>query len=186
MEITKVKNLINRVEDLGSDTQPLRDLLLALKTKSINFSNISDLVNLLDEIVTSSGFAKHSNPMQVSVLLKQIKQSMVVGNSTSTNQDNTGNNQNVGVSTELLAAILEIKSNLNDLKNIKQSSTVITRSVENYTILDKKQPIEIEKAFVNPIDDVKVDNIKANITFETKAGSNLDSKLSKLKNFKKG
>lgn len=182
MDINFVKTLISRVEYLGLDTESLRDLIKYTHSNEVSLSNYSQSLKALDIILTTVRFDSNSQPPQVSMLLKQLDKRLQNRNEEKANPVATQNSSgDVGLTSEIMASLLDIKSTLAGLNKPQQGQQQNPHSIGNHI-----DAIEMSTVFVNPIDQSKVDDIKATVSIESKVGGNIQSKLDKLKNLKKG
>lgn len=185
MDVNFVKALISKVEFLGVDTQTLRDLLTLSQTGEVVIANYSQALKTLDSVLNSKLFEGNSQPPQISMLLKQLERRLqnrhLEGNNTQS-QTKTDPSQDL-LTSEILTSLLDIKSTLS---KINQGPT--QQIVYNQNAPASKDPggVEMPTVFVNPIDEAKVDNIKANVSIDSKVGDNIQNKLDRLKNLKKG
>ena len=174
-----IKELIFKIEYLGIDTQPLRDLLNLLRTNKELMSNYKESLDILDTLASRS-----SSPeliTQVGILLKDLHVKVLnpqqnISSSSSNASSNSNNNSSV---LEIMTKLLDIKNDLNQIK-----STRGTPGNKEY-VNENPSELSIGRVFVNPISSTKVDNIKSNVKIDSQVGEDITSKLDKLKKLKK-
>lgn len=184
MDNNFIKILISRVESLGLDTQCLRDLISLSHKGEISLVTYSQALNTLDSILSSYRFEANSQPPQISMLLKQLEKRIQNRHEESKVQAKPTevNVQEALMTSEILSSLMDIKSTLANLNTQQPQNS----NQSSHQINDHFNSVEMSTVFVNPIDQNKVDNIKANVSIDSKVGDNIQSKLDKLKNLKKG
>jgi len=186
------KSLISRVKYLGFDTKSLNELYSLLSKKGFNYHPYLHILATLKN-QTSKSFLSNSKPTAIGILLKQLekklrnkaylKQEVINPDIKESNLDtedlksfiketvtSMGGEVN-NFNRDLLKAIENLNSNIKQIKTESEDES-ISRN-------------EIDSVFINPIDEEKVDNIKANVTIEVERGDNIKSKVDRLKQLSK-
>lgn len=157
-----LKSLLSKVELLGLDCQPIRNLLTNIK----GATPLKAILQALDVLVSSNNFRPNSQPHQVQILLQKLDQ-----------LSKTPGSQESNLNVEMLNAILDIKNEISQLK----FNTVKYQDEQR----DKEdQLVELDRVFINPIDESS--ELKGSVNIEAEKIHNISDKLSKLKQFKKG
>lgn len=192
-----LKHLITKIEFLGLDTQPLRDLYSKVRSKNFD---ISSYLHLLSTLQKQADRFKVSGcqPTSITLLLKQLdkklkqgpissqKNGRIVQGQPQSNIDldqlkymiedtvRSFSGNTADSNKQLLNAIDTLNQSVKHIKKsdyIKQESDNVTNEIES-------------SVFVNPIDEKEVEQIKTNVSINTQKGSSVKSKLDRLKSLK--
>ena len=182
MDISFVKILISKVEYLGLDTETLRDLIKLSQAKELELDQFSQALSALDSILSTRLFESNSQPPQVSMLLKQLDKRIQARSELKPKVGNEAGQSDV-LTSEILSSLMDIKSSLSKINN---NPNQIGPSYNPVQASSGETSVDMATVFVNPIDESKMDSIKANVSIDSKVGDNIQSKLDRLKNLKKG
>lgn len=205
----RIKKLISSVENLGLDTQPLRDLL---QDRKKDLSSIETrLANLEREVVNHP---PGSQPQQVQIMIKHLKpkeesypefETRKIRLSTESFSDSSRNKESDS-SDKMLKSTLSKMNELVEKLSQHPSATgeasqsqllemieALTQKVDNIqtvSIASGATPIDpdlpkISEGFVSPLDEEEVRKISGQINVEPKKGKSLSSSLNKLRDLKR-
>lgn len=183
MDLNLLKKLLTSTEVLGVDAQPLRDFITAFQAKQVSGDEFKHLLMTLANIINAHKFAPNSHPVQVQMLLQQLKQAMEKKAASKASAPEAVPSD---INMHLLNALLEIKSEVKNLKDGIPQSQVITQVIHQQAgEAEKHESPTLGPVFVNPLEDTK--EIKGNVTIEAKTeGTGIANKLNRLKELKRG
>lgn len=172
----RLKVLITKVEKLGIDTQPIRDLL---SQGSVNLEYEAVVKNLENEVVK---YAPNSQPHSVQLLLKRLRprpqsskfRPSDINLRTENYVVSQGNDGNVA---KTQALILDQLKALNDRVSRLKGGVVEEEE-------DPNMP-KFQDAFVNPIDEEEVKSVKGHVKIVPKKGKSMSDALKNLKQLRK-
>lgn len=166
---------------MGLDTQSIRDLIALSQNGEVILKDYNNYINALETIISKNIFNANSQPVQVDLILKQLSKKLANRENTIKKKTDNEVNQEL-LNSEILSTLLELKK---DIHSIKQVGTPVYVQPAQSVQQDNTNVSALERVFVNPIDESKVDSIKSSVSIESKVGDNIGDKLNKLKNFKK-
>ena len=173
--IHTIKELIFKIEVLGIDTQPIRDLMFAYRGDKNLISNFKDELEILNILLTKGN--KPETIKQIDVILKDLH--FKVLNPKKVEGPKTESNNSSSV-LDIMSKLLDIKADLNEIKSNKNVGGGQTFREDN------SNDLSIARVFIDPIDKSKEENIKSNVNIDSEAGGNISNKLNKLRKIKKG
>lgn len=175
MDCNLFKTLIDNIDFVGLDTQPLRDLFDYSNQKLLDLNKFNIYISTLVNLFFTNKFEQNSKPEIVKQVISKIDHDISVN----INYNHTTNNENNFINSQLmLETLMDIK---NELATIKESRTIITASKNEQDFVD-----DLQRVFVNPIDSFKGKEIQSNINIDETVSNTIDTKLNKLKKLKKG
>jgi hypothetical protein len=172
MDCNLFKTLVDNIDFVGLDTQPLRDLFSKSNNNQIDIKKFDSHINNLINVFFTRNFEKDSKPEIVKLILIQLEHDLL--NTINSNPTTLSNND----SPFLLEALMDIKQELRDLRNYNPTNT----RDQN----EKDFSEDIRRVFVNPLDSVKYNELQSNVNIEETISNTIDNKLNKLKKLKRG
>lgn len=176
MEVSRLLNILDKIEGLKVDSQPIRDTISKLQNQ-IDVQGIENQVELLEVILSTKKFSAGEKPAQLVVLLKQIQEIQAGATKKSLKVNTTPQPSNM--SNEILGLLSDLKKEMQDLKNTARQPI----NIQQEPVRQKSQIMEPLPIFINP--NIKDVDIKSNLTIDSKKGGELTDKLSKLKNIRR-
>lgn len=191
-----IRALVSKVEFLGLDTQPLRDFYTLLNDSDFNLDPYVHTITTLKNQV-SKPYSPNSQPTAIALILRELDKKIkdkVHLNADSLKADSTGG---VNLNADDIRNLIEdtMRNMSGQTNNINQELLKVVDSLntsvqglkrsDSYREKNESNEKQIEEVFVNPIDEKKVENIKGNITIDSKKGNNIKNKLNKLKSLSK-
>ena len=115
MEISRLLNILDKIEGLKVDSQPIRDLISKVQNQ-LEVQGIENQIELLEVVLSTKKFAPGEKPAQLVVLLKQVQeiQSGAIKKLTSKPSTLT---QSSNMSNEILGLLSDLKKEMQDLKS---------------------------------------------------------------------
>jgi hypothetical protein len=202
-----IKELLTGVEKLGLDTQALRDFQVAGRSGQLDekpykhiLATLQDQVNkalsgkaepaavrlLLNRLdkrlqIDLAGKSEVQESRQVTMSeeeLRQLLQSVGrVANKVESAPETVSQTESPSLNEEILHQLRLVNEEVKQLKDMRVPETEGTKS---------SSPIMVDNVFVNPIDEDKVKELKANVTIEERSKKkNLKDKINRLKELKR-
>lgn len=173
MVLKLLKSILNKLEIFSIDTQLVRDILSEFQQGNSKYEKALETLKALNNILDED--KSYIDDVPVHMLLNQLRK-------IKDKEENLDDNNYVN--NDLLKILVDIKSDINELKN-KESTIVTTNYDNNYqpASTKSKNSVELNSVFVKP--EIREDNLKTNIKIEAKEGNNVLDKLQKLRKFKK-
>jgi len=202
----RLKSLLNKVEALGLDTQPIRDLMA---TKEVDLKDYEGrIVNLEREA------KKHppgSQPQQVQIMVKHLTprpKEATFGEKLNLTAENYVIQKHEAVTDpNLTNAIEALAQQIADQKNrpvepttpstqssgngeVLEAIKALNDKVDNIKFVSPETKIDpdapkIKEGFVNPLDEEEVKKLKGEVHVVPKKGKPITSSLKKLRDLKK-
>jgi len=201
----RLKNLLNSVEKLGLDTQPIRDLLIA---KDVDLSDYERrVVNLEREV------KKHppgSQPQQVQIMVKHLTpkpKEATFGNKLNLTAENYVVQKHEAVTDPNLTNAIEVLAQqISDQKlqaaaaphthqqtgngEVLDAIKALNEKVDSIKVISGQPEVDPEapkmkEGFVNPLDEEEVKKLKGEVHVVPKKGKPITSSLRKLRDLKK-
>lgn len=170
----ELRVLLSKLEYLGVNCQPIRDLMDKSKNDTGIVSYFNPILSALESIISSSALAPNSSPLPVEMLLRQLAKGLVdykpaaVPSSAPAPAPST--------SPELIEVLLDLKRDISELKNQNSGSG------QQSATIPAQSSIGMSPVFINPLDEKE---LKGNVSIEEKSGSNISNKLERLKQLKR-
>jgi hypothetical protein len=180
MKLKELNNLLNQIELLAVDTQPIRDLINIIQLQPNRENKFKSLLDTLRQVLNLNFFKPGSCPQEVVVLLDSIRDKIVEPDEDENVQSKVSayNNKDMLI----LSTLVGIKKEIESIKNINQSVNNNNRKQDVLDVTDDNT-VEMGTVFVEP--NIDVSNIKAKINIEAKKEESILDKLNLLKKLKK-
>jgi hypothetical protein len=191
-----LRDIVTKVEHLGLDTEPIRDLYKLVSNGNFDFSPFTHLISTLsNQLNKYKDF--NSQPTPIALMLKQLDKKVKQGATGSLkNTKHLGNTGNLDIE-ELTSIIQDTVRSLNS--NAAQSNNQLVEAInslnknvnsikkkDHYDELDEFNKAEMDGVFINPIDEGKFSTIESSVSIDTKKeDTNIKNKLQRLKNLTK-
>lgn len=191
-----IRELITKVEYLGLDTQPLRDLYHISFEIKFSFDPFMHILTTLQNQLNKQ-LPPNSQPMAISLLLKQLDKKVQTVDFDEEKRSKQHSSGTIGIEADEIKSLIvdtvrslnghAVQSNQQLIDAIKtlDSSVKTIKRTDHFTEQKEVYDQELSKVFVNPIDEEKVKSMKSNVSIGTKKGSSIKDKVKRLKNLSK-
>jgi len=176
--IKDIRNLISKIEYIGLDTQPLRDLYSFVRGGRLDLSKFKHILGTL-RIQLAKTYQEGSEPIGIKLLLNQLNKTLndeLLETSQEARKEE--NHSNPELTNELLAAVRQLSTEVQSLRSNKQRVPIVKEDSTQKGIVEKQ-------VFVDPMAAINIKDIKANVKIKANVGKNLADKLARLKELKK-